>query len=119
MGTTKFNMTRDISGQNGFGVMPSNVKKGVLLAQNVAQTFTAPTDYPRYIAIITTTPGANVFAAYNTTATAFSGTAGDVTSELLPVGREVKSGDTISVLTPDAAGAYVGCVFYTVMEFGN
>lgn len=123
MGTTKFNMTRDVAGQNGFGVMPSNQKQGVFLAQNVAQNFTVPNDAPNYLAILTYTPGTNVFVAYNTTAAAFTGTAGAVTSELLPIGRQVSSpvagGSTISVITPDTGGSYVGIVFYIVMEFGN
>lgn len=119
MTTTKFNMTKDVAGYNGFGIVPSNSKQGVLLAQNVAQSFTVPSDYPTYIAIMTYSPGNNVFVAYDTTASAFTGVAGAVTSELLPVGRQVKAGSTISALTTDAAGAYVGVVFLVVNEFGN
>jgi hypothetical protein len=119
MTTTIFNMTRDVAGNNGFGVMPSTVKYGALLTQNVAQTVTVPSDYSNYIAIFTYTPGAHVFVAYDDTATAFSGTMSAVDSELNPIGRQLKAGQVISLLTPDTNGAYVGVVFYVILPFGN
>ena len=118
--TTKFNMTRDVSGFNGFGLIPTNQMFGVLLAQNVAQELCImPPEYQNYIAIFNYTPGGNVFVAINTIATVFTGTAGAVTSELNPIARQLKAGDYISVITPDTGGDYVGVILYTVNPFGN
>ena len=111
---TKFNMTRDINGYNGFGLVPANNIYGANLAQNVAQTLvTVPSTYKNWIAIFSVDPGLRIFAAYNTSATAYSGTAGSVTSELNPIAWQVKAGDTISVLTPDTA-CYVGVKLYAL-----
>ena len=115
---TKFNMTKDISGFNGFGLQTSNTIKGVLLAQNVAQSAVAPTDAAYYIAVFSYVGGA-VFVNSKGTATAYSGTIGAVTSELNPSAREVKAGTTISMLTPDSAGAYVEVAFYVAPPFIN
>lgn len=111
---TKFKMTRDINGYNGFGLVPANNIYGVNLAQNIAQTIvTVPGDFQNWIAIFSVDPGLRIFAAYNTAATSYTGTAGTVTSELNPIAWQVKSGDTISVLTPDTA-CYVGVKLYAI-----
>lgn len=120
MSTTKFNMTRDVAGYNGFGLIPSTVINGVELIQNVAQTLlTVPEDYPNYIVIFSYSPGNNVFVSFSDTAAAFTGTAAPVTSELLPQARQVSKGTVISILTPDSGGAYVQASVYVVFPFGN
>jgi len=111
---TKFLMTRDINGYNGFGLKPANNIYGVNLAQNVAQTLvTVPSTYKRWIAIFSVDPGLRVFAAANTTASSYTVTAGTASSELNPIAWEVNAGDTISVLTPDLA-CYVGVKLYAL-----
>lgn len=117
--STKFNMTRDISGTNGFGLIPTDQKVGVLLATGVAQSTTVPSGYPRFAAIFSYTPGANVFVDNITTAAAFTGTIGAVTAELNPSCRLYQPGETISLFTPDAAGSYVGIEWYVAQDYIN
>jgi hypothetical protein len=118
--TTKFLMTRDIAGYNGFGLIPTTVKSGVQLAANTAQTLlTVPSDYANYIVIFSFQPGSNVFVDFNQTASAFTGVAGSVTSELLPQARSVRAGTVISAITPDVGGAYVQALCYVAPPYTN
>lgn len=118
--TTKFNLTKDLAGYNTFGVRTSNVIRGVLLATGVAQTTVAPSDSTDYAVLISITPGANVFFDFTgATAVAYAGTLGPVTAELNPQVREVKAGQSISLITPDAAGAYVELSFYIINQYTN
>jgi len=117
--STKFNLTKDVAGYNGFGLITTDQKTGVLLATGVAQSVTVPTGYPRFAAIFSYTPGANVFVDNITTAAAFTGTIGAVTSELNPSCRLFQPGETISLFTPDAAGAYVGIIWYVAQDYIN
>lgn len=113
---TKFSMTRDINGYNGFGLIQSDTKYGVLLAQNVEQNVVVGGFNARYLAIFAYEPGTNTFVVISsagTLATVFTGSLGIITSELNPVAREVKSGDTISIITPDA-NANVGISLYAI-----
>lgn len=120
MSTTKFNMTKDIAGYNGFGVVTSTVKNGTFLAQDTPETLiTIPSDYDNYIVVFSYSPGSNVFVDMDTTASAFTSPPASVTSELLPQARQVKKGTVISVMTPDTAGAYVQASVYVVQPFGN
>lgn len=117
--TTKFNMTKDISGYNGFGLTKSNVIHGVLLAQNVAQSFTLPTDSSMYAVVFGIQPGSNVFVDDTTTAAAYTGTIGSKTAELNPMCRQYKKGTTISMLSPDTGGAYVEAAVYVCQPYIN
>ena len=121
MSTTKFLMTKDIAGYNGFGVIPSTEIYGAALAQGVDQVLAVcPTDYSNYIAIYSYTPGSQVFIDdTGATAAVFSGTAGQVTSELNPQARQVTGGTSISAITPDTSGAYVQVSFYVVAPYVN
>ena len=116
---TVFNMTRDINGYNGFGRIPSTDLYSTTLAENTAQTFTAPTGYAKYLAIFSFDPGLRVFTAYNAlggsvTAQVPGDTVASTNSELNPMAWEVLGGSTISVITPDTA-AYAGVVFYALL----
>jgi hypothetical protein len=118
--TTKFNLTKDLAGYNTFGVRTSNEIRGVFLASGVAQSTVTPSDSTDYAVLVSITPGANVFVDFTgATATAYTGTLGPVTSELNPQVREVKAGQSISVITPDAGGAYVEISFYIVNQYTN
>lgn len=118
--TTVFNMTKDVAGYNGFGVQPTNTMYGVQLVQNVAQSIVLPNNYSNYLAIFSYTPGTNVFVAYNgNVAAAFTGTIGNVTSELNPIARQLLASTNISLFCPDTNGAYVGIIVYTVNPYGN
>lgn len=116
---TKFNMTKDVAGFNGFGVVPSQDSYAGILVAAAAQTITVPSEYPAYIAVMSYTPGANVWVNFTTTAVTPAGAIGANLNELNPAGRRVLKGTTISCITPDAGGAYVSILFYVVPEFGN
>ena len=116
---TKFLMTRDISGTNGFGIPPSQDSYAGILVAAAAQTITVPSEYPAYIAVMSFTPGSNVWVNFTTTAATPAGAIGADLNELNPAGRRVLKGTTISFITPDVAGAYVSVLFYVVPEFGN
>ena len=117
--STKFNMIRDISGYNGFGIIPTYDIQGCSLAANVAQTFTAPSNYSNWIAIFTYTPGANVFVSFTTTAAVPTGTVGSLTSVMNPSARAVAGGSTFSVITPDATSPYITVEYQVVAPYQN
>lgn len=118
---TKFNMLRDINGFNGFGVTPSDEIDGVLLAAGAAQSVTVPSgEYTNYLVLFSYTPGSNVFVDMKgNTAAGYSGTAGAVTSELNPVARYAVAGQAISLITPDAGGAYAQISYYVIDTLTN
>ncbi len=117
--STKFNMIRDISGYNGFGIIPTYDIQGCSLTANAAQTFTVPSNYSNWIAIFSYTPGSNIFVSFTTTAAVPSGTVGALTSVLNPSARAVAGGSTFSVITPDATSPYITVEFQIVAPYQN
>lgn len=112
---TRFLMTRDVAGFNGFGLVPSSDGFSGLLATDTAQTINVPTDYKLYIAVFSYTPGANVFVDFSgATAVTPSGAIAASTVRLLPSGRQVEGGSSMSVITPDANGSYLTVEFYAL-----
>ncbi len=119
MNATKFLMTKDVAGYNGFGLpFTLNAKSGVLAA-TVAQSITVPSNYPNWIAIFSYTPGSNIWVDNITTAVAPAGAFSDTTSELNPAARLVKAGDVISFITSDVTSPMVSVLFYVAPPFGN
>lgn len=116
---TKFNMTRDISGSNGFGVDICLDSYSGLLATGVAQSQVTPSDYDWYIAVFTYTPGANVFVNCKSTAAAPAGAIGASQSVLVPSALRLAKGTTISFITPDAAGSYITIRFFVAPPWTN
>ncbi len=117
--STKFNMTRDINGYNGFGLKFADDSYQTTLAANVAQTLTVPSNYPNWIAIFVVSPGSNIWIANNDEATVPGGSFLQDSSELNPVARQVKSGDILSFITADATNPYVNVLFYIIEPLGN
>lgn len=117
--STKFNMIRDLSGYNGFGIIPTYDIQGCSLTASTAQTFTVPNNYGNWIAIFSYTPGSNIFVDFTTTATVPSGTVGAVTVVLNPSARAVKGGSTFSVITPDATSPYITVEYQIVAPYQN
>lgn len=116
---TRFSMTRDINGYNGFGVpFTVNAQSGVLTA-TVAQSITVPSSYPNFIAIFSYTPGTEVWVDNITTAVAPTGAFSATTSELNPSARAVKAGSTISFITNDTDSPVVSVLFYVIPPYGN
>lgn len=119
MNATKFLMTRDIAGYNGFGIPFTNIAKSALLATGVEQHFTVPSNYPNWIAIFAFAPGSSVWVDNFTTAVAPSGAFSDTTSELNPAARYVKAGDVLSFITADVNSVMVNVLLYVAPPFGN
>jgi len=110
---SKFNLTRDINGYNGFGLDFCEDNQSVTLAANVEQNFTVPGNYATWIAVFSYEPGASVWVANNFTATIPGGTLAATFSELNPTARRVKAGDVISLISPDDSVA-VGVSLYAL-----
>lgn len=117
--TTKFNMTKDVAGYNGFGIMFADDGKQAVLAVGVAQSVTVPSNYPNWIAVFGYTPGATVWVANNVTAAAPTGAFTNSTADLNPSARFVKAGDVLSFITSDTTSPQVKVSFYVVAPFGN
>ena len=117
--STKFIMTRDIGGQNGYGIMPTKDIYNALLAVGVAQSVTVPDNYANWIAIFSYTPGATVFVAFNETAAAPSGAFAAAVSALNPAARKVKAGDVLSFITADATNPLVSVEFQIIQPYTN
>lgn len=117
--STKFSMSRDINGYNGFGILPSTDIYGCSLTANVAQSITVPSNYQNWIAIFTYTPGSNIFVSFSDTAAVPNGTMGARTSVLNPSARQVKAGDVISIITPNATSPYVMVEFQVIPNYQN
>lgn len=113
-------MIRDISGYNGFGIIPTYDIQGCSLTASAAQTFTVPNNYPQWIAIFSYTPGSNIFIRFDgSTATVPSGTEASISVVLNPSARAVKGGSTFSVITPDATSPYITVEYQIVAPYQN
>ena len=117
--STKFNMTRDIAGYNGFGVMFPQDGESAVLANGVEQHITVPKNYPNWLAVFSYTPGANIWVDGTTTAVAPSGAFSATTAELNPSARFVTAGQVISFITSDTTSPMVKCSFFIAPPFGN
>jgi len=117
--STKFSMTRDINGYNGFGILPTYDIKNAVLAVGVAQNFTVPSNYPSWIAIFSYTPGATIWVSVNGTALAPTGAFGSGVSALNPAGRQVKAGDVLSFITADATNPMVSVELQIIAPYQN
>ena len=119
MTATKFWMTRDINGYNGFGIPFALDGQSMVLAAGVAQSVTVPDDFPNWIAIFGYTPGATVWVDGITTAVAPTGAASATTAKLNPSARYVKAGQTISFITEDITSPMAYVEFLVVDYYGN
>lgn len=117
--STKFNMTRDVAGYNGFGLAPSDDSYSATLAADDETSMDVPNEYPYYLAVFSYTPGSNVFVNFSDTASEPSGSFTNDGNVLNPSARLVKANAEISLLTPDSGGAYVSITFYVAPPFGN
>lgn len=118
--STKFSMVRDVNGYNGFGIMPTYDIQGCSLAVSTAQTFTVPSNYSNWIAIISYTPGVNVFIDFSgATATVPGSTVGAITTVLNPSARAVKGGSTFSVITDSATSPFITVEYQIVAPYQN
>lgn len=118
--STKFCMTRDINGYNGFGIIPTTDVYSGLMAVGVAQTVTVPDNYQNWIAIFSYTPGSSVWVSFDgDAAVAPTGAFSATNSVLNPSARQVKGGDTISIITADGTNPLVSVEFQVIQPFTN
>lgn len=117
--STKFNMTKDVAGYNGFGVKFAKDGYSGVLAVGVAQSVTVPSNYPNWLAVFSYTPGANIWVDGATTAAAPAGAFGATQADLNPSARQVTAGQTLSFITSDTTSPQVKVSFYVIAEFGN
>jgi hypothetical protein len=111
--STKFNMTRDINGYNGFGLMFAGDNYATTLATGVEQTLTVPDNYNNWLAVFSFEPGSTVYISRNATATVPGGSFALTTSQLIPTARQVQGGDVLHFITNDTTAA-VGVSFYAL-----
>jgi len=117
--STKFLMSRDISGTNGFGIMPTYDIQTGLLAVGVAQSVTVPSTYSNWIAIFSYTPGASVWVSFTDTAVAPASVFSSSASVLNPAARAVNAGDVISLITTNATNPLVSIEFQAIAPYQN
>lgn len=122
--STKFNMTKDVAGYNGFGLVPTDTAYSATLTINTDTTLTIPSSssiggaayynkqnttlaadqgQPRLIAIVVSDPGQSVWIAKNTTASVPVGaTFAATASALNPAAYEVIGGDVLHFICATA-----------------
>ena len=117
--STKFTLTKDVNGYNGFGIPFSLDGEATSLAANAEQHFKVPSNYPNWIAIFSYTPGANIWVDGINTAVVPGTSFAASTARLNPAGRYVKAGDVISFITSDITVPWVDVEFQVVSPYGN
>lgn len=115
--STKFNMTRDINGYNGFGVPFALDGMSTSLAANAEQHFTVPDNFANWIAVFSYTPGSNIFVDTITTAAVPGSTFAATTSNLNPSARAVKAGDVLSFITSDVTDPWVQVSLFVILPY--
>lgn len=123
--TTKFNMSRDINGYNGFGLTFTDTAYSATLAVTTDTTLTVPSSVGmgkqgyatnatgQMLAVFTFDPGSSVWVANNTAASTPAGaTFAATSSELNPAARLVKGGDILHFYSASAVN--VSIAFYSV-----
>ena len=122
--TTKFSMSRDVNGFNGFGLKPSDTNINVTLTASTDTTFTIPgasaiggSTYQTkalWLAIFSIDPGDTVWVAVNATASAPAGNTFAATSSFSnPAGLELQEGDVLHCFTTQT-GVDVSVRFYSL-----
>lgn len=126
--STKFNMTRDINGYNGFGLDFTDSAYSVSLTANADTTLTVPaidstggasysaSAKPQLIAVFEYTPGTEVWIAKNASASIPGGSSFAATSsQMLPAARKVQGGDILHFYT-SGTGVNVSVSFYWINQ---
>jgi len=101
MSTTKLQIIPDINGKPTYTLPQSNIIYSGLLAADVAQSVTAPTDASRYMVRIGVSNGADILVSVNGTAAVPTSSLSLSTSEANIAQTYVNAGGTVSVITPE------------------
>jgi hypothetical protein len=112
--STKLLLVRDATSAVTFGVDFAIDQYGGILASNVEQHFTVPSNYAVWEAHFSFQPGSSIWVAHNTTAVLPSSTFGAVNCELNPATRRVYAGDLISMITSDETNDWAGVTLYAI-----
>ena len=118
--STKLNFAKDVAGYNSFAPSPAADKYSATLASGGNSTITLPINANSWVVSFSFQPGADVWVAYNATASAPAGTTfASTTSELLPGSRLLPAlrndgitATTINLLNNGAGVADVGVILY-------
>ena len=110
--TTQLNLGRDVQGFNAYAPDFADINYNTILAANIEQHFTVPSNVSRWIAVFSFTPGASVWASNLDTAVIPTGSFAASLSQLNPATRTVKAGDVLSFISDDTAE--VGVSLYAV-----
>lgn len=119
MSSTKFNLTKDIGGYNGFGISFSQDGEGTFLAANTEQHFTVPSNHPKWLAIFSFTPGANIWVDGINTAALPTSSFSSTTAELNPSARAVVAGQKLSFITGDTNSPWVSVKLLVINPYVN
>lgn len=109
-------IVRDMSGAVTYCIPITDVINRGALTTNTVATVTAPTEgTPFYMAVFSYSAGANIWVDLNgNTATVPATDSESSTASLNPLARKVASGQSISLITADAAGAQYSIEFYEI-----
>lgn len=123
--STKFALSRDVNGYNGFGLPFSDTKYSATIAASTDTTLTIGGDASmgsiannvnKYIAIFNYETGSQVWVAKGATAAVPAGASfASTDSEMNPSAREVSDGDVLHFFTPDTGGASVSVIVYALL----
>jgi len=114
MSSSKFLMTRDLGGYNGFGVSFVQDARSLILTATIEQHFTVPSNFPNWLAIFSFSPGTNVWVDGINTAVVPTGAVSATTAILNPAARSVKAGQVISMITTDSTLPQVGIELFVI-----
>ncbi len=116
MTTNNLNFGTDGQGRNAYAPNVSNLIYSALLSQNVASSITLPieTDITHYEVCFSYSAGANVWVDYSGSPATVPNNASFQTSnsEFCPGQRVLPSGSSLSIITSDSGGAFVGVAIY-------
>jgi len=116
---TRFSMTRDINGYNGFGLPASTINQSMVLAATVEQHITVPESQGYWIAVLSYTPGVNIWVDNIGTSVVPTGAASATTAMLNPAGLYVKGGSELSFITSDVTSPQVSVRYYVAPPYTN
>jgi hypothetical protein len=116
MTTNNLNFGTDGQGRNAYAPNVSNLIYRALIGQNVAQSITLPSDTGvlDYEVCFSYSAGSNIWVDYSGSPATVPNNAAFATSnsEYCPGQRVLPAGSSLSIITPDSGGAYVGVAIY-------
>jgi len=97
-----FQMTQDLNKRTAYGLKFSSLNYNVNLAAGVAQSFVVPSKFNFWHALFAATPGSTIWVSVDGAATLPGAAFALSTSEANPALRQVKAGETLSIISAQA-----------------